>query len=66
MCGILGYIGTRNTLEILLDWSRWLEYRGYDSAELAIQTPSGTEMPRSARHIDRLVAAHSLSSTAVE
>jgi glucosamine--fructose-6-phosphate aminotransferase (isomerizing) len=35
MCGIVGYIGTENTLRILLDGLGRLEYRGYDSAGVA-------------------------------
>ena len=36
MCGIVGYIGKQNTSEILIDGLRELEYRGYDSAGIAI------------------------------
>ncbi len=36
MCGIVGYIGFRNSAEILLHSLRKLEYRGYDSAGIAI------------------------------
>ena len=36
MCGIIGYIGPKNTTEILLQGLRRLEYRGYDSAGIAI------------------------------
>lgn len=35
MCGIVGYIGTGNALEILLEGLEKLEYRGYDSAGVA-------------------------------
>jgi glucosamine--fructose-6-phosphate aminotransferase (isomerizing) len=41
MCGIMGYIGTREASPILLDGLRRLEYRGYDSAGIAIITPDG-------------------------
>src|SRR3990172_2213524 len=36
MCGIVGYAGRRNALPILLDGRKRLEYRGYDSAGVAI------------------------------
>ncbi|HLF20805.1 MAG TPA: glutamine--fructose-6-phosphate transaminase (isomerizing) [Bacteroidota bacterium] len=36
MCGIVGYIGPKNTLPILLEGLKRLEYRGYDSAGIAI------------------------------
>ncbi|WP_368028609.1 glutamine--fructose-6-phosphate transaminase (isomerizing) [Arcobacter sp. s6] len=36
MCGIVGYIGKKNTTEILLDGLKELEYRGYDSAGIAV------------------------------
>jgi glutamine---fructose-6-phosphate transaminase (isomerizing) len=66
MCGIVGYIGGRNAVEILLAGLRRLEYRGYDSAGLAVQTSSGLEVRRSTGSIDRLeqlVAMESLSGS---
>jgi glucosamine--fructose-6-phosphate aminotransferase (isomerizing) len=36
MCGIVGYIGANNTKEILLEGLKELEYRGYDSAGIAV------------------------------
>lgn len=36
MCGIVGYLGTKNTKEILLEGLKELEYRGYDSAGIAV------------------------------
>lgn len=36
MCGIVGYIGSRNAYEILIKGLHRLEYRGYDSAGVAL------------------------------
>lgn len=55
MCGIIGYIGTRPALPILLRGLRSLEYRGYDSAGLATPAATGMRIVKSAGRIDRLV-----------
>jgi glucosamine--fructose-6-phosphate aminotransferase (isomerizing) len=42
MCGIFGYLGGKEAAPILLNGLRQLEYRGYDSAGVALLHPSGT------------------------
>ncbi len=46
MCGIVGYVGSRNAADVLLDGLRRLEYRGYDSAGLALKGERGMEVFR--------------------
>lgn len=41
MCGIVGYVGTKQAAPILLDGLSKLEYRGYDSAGIAVMTGDG-------------------------
>jgi glucosamine--fructose-6-phosphate aminotransferase (isomerizing) len=36
MCGIIGYIGPKDVVPVLIDGLRRLEYRGYDSAGVAV------------------------------
>jgi glucosamine--fructose-6-phosphate aminotransferase (isomerizing) len=42
MCGIVGYVGRQPALEVVLDGLRRLEYRGYDSAGVAVLDDEGT------------------------
>ncbi len=44
MCGIAGYVGKKQATPILLDALKRLEYRGYDSAGLAVLTDKGLEV----------------------
>ncbi|MBF1262660.1 MAG: glutamine--fructose-6-phosphate transaminase (isomerizing), partial [Lautropia mirabilis] len=41
MCGIVGAVAQRNVVPILIEGLRKLEYRGYDSAGLALLDPEG-------------------------
>ena len=44
MCGIVGYVGAQEAAPILLDGLRRLEYRGYDSAGMAVCGPEGLQV----------------------
>ncbi len=58
MCGIVGYVGPRDASPILLDGLRRLEYRGYDSAGIAILAPSGKiEIRKSEGKLKKLIDA---------
>ena len=48
MCGIVGYIGPKPVVPVLLDGLRRLEYRGYDSAGVAVVQDGAIEVRRSA------------------
>jgi glutamine---fructose-6-phosphate transaminase (isomerizing) len=56
MCGIVGYIGDKNAVEIILDGLKRLEYRGYDSAGVAVVGPDGLQIRRAAGRIKILEA----------
>ena len=54
MCGIVGYIGERDATRIILNGLKRLEYRGYDSAGIAVLSPQGIEVRREAGKLDAL------------
>ena len=57
MCGIIGYIGPKDVVPVLIDGLRKLEYRGYDSAGVAVVSGGGVNVRRSAGKLSNLEAA---------
>ena len=55
MCGIIGYLGPKPVVPVLLDGLRCLEYRGYDSAGIALAQDESIEVRRSAGKLSHLV-----------
>ncbi len=55
MCGIIGYVGEGEAAPVLLDGLKRLEYRGYDSAGIAVFTPEGVRTVKARGRIACLV-----------
>jgi glutamine---fructose-6-phosphate transaminase (isomerizing) len=54
MCGIIGYIGPKDVVPVLIDGLRRLEYRGYDSAGVAVVRDGHVDLRRSAGKLSNL------------
>jgi glucosamine--fructose-6-phosphate aminotransferase (isomerizing) len=54
MCGIIGYIGSKPVVPVIIEGLRRLEYRGYDSAGVALVRDGQVEVRRSAGKLSRL------------
>jgi glucosamine--fructose-6-phosphate aminotransferase (isomerizing) len=54
MCGIVGYVGSRETTKVLLDGLKRLEYRGYDSAGIAVFHQGKVEIRRKEGKLTKL------------
>ncbi len=66
MCGIVGYVGDKDSAPILVEGLRRLEYRGYDSAGLAVHTGRGVEIVRAVgklANLDNALKKNPLSGT---
>jgi glucosamine--fructose-6-phosphate aminotransferase (isomerizing) len=55
MCGIVGYVGPKQASPILIDGLRRMEYRGYDSAGLAVLNGAGIKVKKAAGKLSALV-----------
>lgn len=56
MCGIIGYTGTMQTIPILLEGLHTLEYRGYDSAGVAVSAEGSINTVKARGRLDRLAS----------
>ena len=54
MCGIIGYIGSKDVVPVLVEGLRRLEYRGYDSAGVAVVRDGAIDLRRSAGKLSNL------------
>src|ERR1700694_3106663 len=60
MCGIIGYIGPKDVVPVLIDGLRRLEYRGYDSAGVAVVSGGTVTLRRSAgklAHLEQVIGS---------
>jgi glutamine---fructose-6-phosphate transaminase (isomerizing) len=63
VCGIIGYVGSRAANELLLNGLERLEYRGYDSAGIALVEDEGLEYVRAVGNLDQLKAETGLDGS---
>ena len=57
MCGITGYTGSQDAAPVLLEGLKRLEYRGYDSSGIALQTKSALSVTKRQGKISQLESA---------
>jgi glucosamine--fructose-6-phosphate aminotransferase (isomerizing) len=67
MCGIVGYVGPKDVVSVIIEGLRRLEYRGYDSAGIAVGTAGkGLELrraPGKLRNLEEVIRQHPLHGT---
>ncbi|MEE4273217.1 MAG: glutamine--fructose-6-phosphate transaminase (isomerizing) [Thermoanaerobaculales bacterium] len=66
MCGIIGYVGSNEVVPVILDGLRRLEYRGYDSAGMAVLAPDEIQVLRAEgklRNLEQLAYREPLHGT---
>jgi glucosamine--fructose-6-phosphate aminotransferase (isomerizing) len=67
MCGIVGYVGPKDVVSVILEGLRRLEYRGYDSAGIAVGSAGhGLELRRASgklRNLEEVIRQHPLKGT---
>src|SRR6202044_1802284 len=68
MCGIVGYVGPKNVVHVIIEGLRRLEYRGYDSAGIAVGSPDSALLelcraPGKLANLEEALGEHPLHGT---